>query len=312
MNTEVARLSPDKVWLGITPTLWWNDDFPSIDIGIPFEQCVSEMALAGFVGCSLGHKYPTNPAVLRAALKLRGLRISEPWVSTYFTIEAMHDRTIRNVREQLKFMDEMERSSDHKRRADLVVAELGHAVHPLPIALFPNCPTYTEKQWTQLIDGLHEIGEMAKQEGRSLCYHPHLGTGVMKPEDVDRLFTKTKPELVHMLFDTAHLTAGGNDLLEVMRKFARRIRHVHLKDLRADVVKEVHQKDLSFEEAILEGLFTVPGCGSIDAFPQILKILAEVGFSGWLMIEAEQDPAKYNPFEYALRAREFLRKHLGW
>jgi len=91
---SVKNLDPDKVWLGVTPTLWWNDDFPSIDIGIPFEQCVSEMALAGFQGCSIGHKYPTDPAVLKRALDLRGLRVSEPWVSTYFTIREMAEHSV--------------------------------------------------------------------------------------------------------------------------------------------------------------------------------------------------------------------------
>lgn len=307
-----SGLTADTVWLGITPTLWWNDDFPLIDVGIPFEQCISEMALAGFVGCSIGHKYPTDPKELMAALDLRGLRVSEPWVSTYFTLEGMHDQTISDVRKQLEFMDRLEGSGNYQRRADLVVAELGHAVHQLPVALFPNCPSYTEQQWTRLIDGLHEIGELARGKGRCLCYHPHLGTGVMRPADVDRLFKSTKPELVHMLFDTAHLIAGGNDVLDLMRRFAGRIRHVHLKDLRQDVLHDMHAQGLSFEQGILAGLFTVPGCGSIGVFSDVLRQLANNRFSGWLMIEAEQDPAKYNPLEYALKARKYLHDNLGW
>lgn len=302
----------DKVWLGITPTLWWNDDFPLIDIGIPFGQCLSEMALAGFSGCSVGHKYPTDPAVLRAELKLRGLRISEPWVSTYFTIEEMHDQTVANVREQLEFMDAMEEGLCGGRRADLVVAELGHAVHQSPVALFANSPTFTAEQWRKLVAGLNEIGEMANQKGRRLCYHPHLGTGVMRPEAVEQLFNDTDPALVHMLFDTAHLTAGGNDLLPLMTRYISRIRHVHLKDLRLEVLDKVKRYGLSFEQGIRDGLFTVPGSGSISVFPQVLDLLGKADFSGWLMIEAEQDPAKYNPLEYAQKARKFLRDHLGW
>src|SRR6516165_10044263 len=109
-------LSPDKVWLGITPTLWWNDDFPSIDIGIPFGQCVSEMALAGFQGCSVGHKYPKDPAELKSALDLRNLRVSEPWTSTYFTISGMEVQTIDAFEDSLAFIKAMGGS-------DLVVAE---------------------------------------------------------------------------------------------------------------------------------------------------------------------------------------------
>jgi inosose dehydratase len=263
-------LSPDKVWLGITPTLWWNDDFPLIDIGIPFEQCVSEMALAGYVGCSIGHKYPPDPQVLKAALDLRGLR------------------------------------------ADLVVAEFGHAVNPLPVALYANCPTFDDHQLNLLIDGLHEIARIAKEEGRYLCYHPHLGTGVMRADAVFKLFERTDPDLVHMLLDTAHLAAGGTDPLEVVKKFASRVKHIHLKDMREAVVKQTHEQGLSFEEAIEAGIFTVPGNGSIKTFPEILQLLADAGFTGWLMIEAEQNPAKANPLQYAKMARAFLKQHLGW
>jgi inosose dehydratase len=312
MSDQNVKLSPEKVWLGITPTLWWNDDFINIDIGIPFEQCVSEMALAGYSGCSIGHKFPTDADKLRRALELRNLRISEPWVSTYFTIEAMKEQTIRNVHERLAFMKAVEGSSGDPRRADLVVAELGHAVHPLPVALFPNCPTFTEAQWDLLVKGLHEIGRIATEEGRYLCYHPHLGTGVMRPDAVFKLFERTDPDLVHMLLDTAHLAAGGTDPLEVVKKFASRVKHIHLKDMRETVVKQTHKQGLSFEEAIETGIFTVPGDGSIKAFPEILQLLGDAGFTGWLVIEAEQNPAERNPLQYAKMARAFLKQHLGW
>jgi inosose dehydratase len=312
MADQKSKLSPDRVWLGITPTLWWNDDFINIDIGIPFEQCISEMALAGYRGCSIGHKYPTDADKLRAALELRDLRISEPWVSTFFTIEEMKEQTIRNVRERLAFMKAVEGKSDDPRRADLVVAELGRAAHPLPVALFPNCPTFTDAQWDLLIKGLHEIGRITKEEGRYLCYHPHLGTGVMRPDAVNRLFDNTDPDLVHLLLDTAHLAAGGTDPLTVTRKFAKRVKHIHLKDMREHVVKQMHKDGLSFQEGVEAGIFTVPGDGSIKTIPEILGLLGDAGFAGWLVIEAEQDPGKANPLHYAKMARAFLKQHLGW
>ena len=311
MSNQTAKLSPEKVWFGITPTLWWNDDFPLIDIGIQFEQCVSEMALAGYVGCSIGHKYPPDPKVLKAALDLRGLRVSEPWVSTYFTINDMKKQTIKNVRQQLAFMKAVEDKGETKC-ADLVVAEFGHAVNPLPVALYANCPTFDDHQLNLLIDGLHEIARIAKEEGRYLCYHPHLGTGVMRPDAVFKLFERTDPDLVHMLLDTAHLAAGGTDPLEVVKKFASRVKHIHLKDIRETVVKQTHEQGLSFEDAIKAGIFTVPGDGSIKTFPEILQLLADADFTGWLVIEAEQDPAKANPLQYAKMARAFLKQQLGW
>ncbi len=307
MSTK-SKLSPDKVHIGVTPTLWWNDDFINIDIGIPFEQAISEMALAGYVGCSLGHKYPSDPATLRAALDLRGMRISEPWVSTYFTINEMKAQTIKKVRQQLAFIEVMETDND-SRRADLVVAEFGRAVNPLPLALIPNCPVFDDREWGLLVEGLHEIGKIAREEGRRLCYHPHLGTGVMRADAVERLMNSTDPELVHLLVDTGHLAAV---YVEIPRKFASRVRHMHLKDVRADAVRKMHEEGLSFEEGIQAGIFTVPGDGSIKSFPEIFEVLAEANFDGWLIIEAEQNPAKATPLKYAKMGRAYLREHLGF
>lgn len=306
------KLDKDKVWLGITPTLWWNDDFINIDIGIPFEQCISEMALAGFQGCSIGHKYPTDPAVLRAELDRRNLRISEPWVSTYFTINEMKKQTVDKVRSQFKLMDTLEKGGDGKRRADLVVAEFGRAVNPLPVALVANCPIFDDREWDQLVKGLHEIGKIAKEEGRNLCYHPHLGTGVMREDAVDRLMADTDPDLVHLLVDTGHLAAVESDLLAVTKRHVARVRHMHLKDIRADVAKKMRDKGWSFEQAIQAGLFNVVGSGDIGVFPEIFDVLAKADFAGWLIVEAEQNPAKANPLDYAKTARAYLREQLGW
>jgi inosose dehydratase len=304
MSKVTRTLDPHKVSLGITPTLWWNDDFPSIDIGIPFEQCISEMALAGFQGCSVGHKYPTDPAVLKPALELRGLRVSEPWVSTYFTITSMREQTLQAFHQQMAFIKAM-------GGTDMVIAEFGQAVNPLPVALFANRPIFNSDQWASLFAGLEGLGKIASDNDMRLCYHPHMGTGVMIQSDVDRLMENTKPELVHLLLDTGHLAFAGADPLEVTRKYGSRIRHIHLKDVRADVVARAREENLSFKDAIEAGVFTVPGDGSIDFVP-IFEALAEAHFEGWLVVEAEQDPAKAYPLHYAKMARHYLRQTLGW
>jgi inosose dehydratase len=297
-------LDPEKVWLGVTPTLWWNDDFPSIDIGISFEQCISEMALAGYQGCSIGHKYPTDIDVLRRALELRGLRVSEPWVSTYFTINDMLEQTLATFERQLEFIKAM-------GGTEIVVAEFGGAVNPLPIAVFANRPIFDDAQWDKLCAGLNHLGELAKADGMRLCYHHHMGTGVMIRSEVDRLMAGTDPGLVHLLLDTGHLAFAGDDPLDMARAYRERIKHVHLKDVRADAVERARKENLSFQDAIEAGVFTVPGDGSIDFVP-ILEVLASAGFEGWLVVEAEQDPAKATPLEYALKGRQYLREVLGW
>jgi inosose dehydratase len=300
----IQSLSPERVRLGVTPTLWWNDDFPSIDIGIPFGQCVSEMALAGFQGCSVGHKYPKDPAELKAALDLRNLRVSEPWVSTYFTIRGMEQQTIDAFEDQLAFIKAM-------GGTDLVVAEFGGSSHLLPIALFDNRPVFDDRQWDQLANGLNRLGKITADSGMRLSYHHHMGTGVMTRADVDRLMASTDPGLVHLLLDTAHLAFAGDDPIAAARAYADRIGHVHLKDIRPEVVSRVREQRLSFQEGIEDGVFTVPGDGALDFIP-ILEALGEAGYQGWLVVEAEQDPAKANPLEYALKARAYLREVLGW
>ncbi|TRV81004.1 myo-inosose-2 dehydratase [Streptomyces sp. 130] len=305
MTSTVPNLGPDKVSLGVTPTLWWNDDFPLIDIGVPFEQCVSEMALAGFQGCSIGHKYPKSAVALKEALDLRGLKVSEPWVSTYFSI-GEKDRTIANFKERLEFLKEV-------GGQDIVVAEFGKSSHLQPIPVFKHRPHFTEAEWDLLTSGLNEIGKLAAEGGMRLCYHHHMGTGVQSAQDIDRLMTGTNEEHVHLLFDTGHLQLAGDDPLETAERHKGRIKHVHLKNVRQSVAEKVKSGNLSFEEGIREGVFTVPGDpqGMID-FRPILTTLGNAGFEGWLVVEAEQDPAQACPLKHAKMARAYLTETLGW
>ena len=298
------RLSPDKVKLGVCCTLWWNDDFPTIDAGIPFGQAVSEMALAGFQGCSIGHKYPSDSAELKAALDLRGLEVSEPWTSTYFTISRMQQQTIAAFEETLAKIKAL-------GGTELVVAEFGASSHLLPVDVFANRPVFTDAQWDELTSGLEHLGAIADAAGMKLSYHHHMGTGVMTRADVDRLMASTDPALVHLLLDTAHIAFAGDDPLELARAHADRIGHVHLKSIRPEVVSRVREEGLSFQEGVELGVFTVPGDGAID-FRPILEVLADADYQGWLVVEAEQDPNKAVPLEYAGRARAHLAEVLGW
>jgi len=293
-----------KVFLGITPTGWTNDDMPLLgNDSCNFEQIISEMALAGFQGCSVGHKYPTDPAVLRPALELRGLRVSEPWVSLFFAAKEMHDQTVANFRQQLAFIKAM-------GGTDVVVAELTQAVHQAALSAIPNKPIFDNAQWKALTEGLNEVGKIATDEGMRLAYHPHVGTGVMTLPEIDRLMAETDPNLVTLLYDTGHLYYAGVDPLVVVQKYARRIFHCHLKDIRQSVLDESLKLNRSFLDAIRAGVFTVPGDGCLD-FPQYLGVLCLHNFEGWLVVEAEQDPAMANPLKYAKMAREYLRKLTG-
>jgi inosose dehydratase len=304
MTYVADRLSPDKVKLGVCCTLWWNDDFPTIDGGISFGQAVSEMALAGFQGCSIGHKYPSDADELKAALDLRGLSVSEPWTSTYFTVGNMRQKTISAFEETLARIRAL-------GGTELVVAEFGASSHLLPVDVFANRPVFTDAQWDALTAGLNELGRIAASAGMKLSYHHHMGTGVMNRADIDRLMASTDPDLVHLLLDTGHMAFAGDDPLELARVHADRIGHVHLKSVRPEVVSRVREEGLSFQEAIQLGVFTVPGDGAID-FRPILGVLADAHYRGWLVVEAEQDPNRAVPLEYAKKARAYLADVLGW
>ncbi|MCA9546229.1 MAG: myo-inosose-2 dehydratase [Myxococcales bacterium] len=296
---------PGSVYFGVTPTSWWNDDFLDIDIGIPYQQAFSEMALAGYEGCSQGHKYPEDLEVLKFELGLRGLRISEPWTSTFFTINKMRDKTIADFRASLAFIKAM-------GGTDMVVAELGQSSHQRPVDLVANRPIFKDPEWESLADGLNELGAIATAEGMRLCYHHHMGTGVMTLADVRRLMAMTNPGDVRLLLDTGHLTYAGDDPLECIAEFGHRLGHVHLKNIRRPAMEEALAQGMSFHDAIEHGVFTVPGdpAGCLD-FEAILKALAAIPYKGWMVVEAEQNPAKANPLQYVKMARDYLREVTG-
>lgn len=292
-----------NVRVGIAPIGWTNDDLPSLGADTPGEQVMSEAALAGYVGCGVGHKFPRDPATLRRALALRNLQVCGIWTSLQFTRKAMHDQTVRAFRDQMDYMKAV-------GATDLVCAELGHAVHQQPIDVLPNKPVFDDAQWRAMVDGLHQVARIAKDAGMRVCYHPHVGTGVQTAPEIDRLMADTDPDLVGLLYDPGHLHYGGADPIEVGRKHGRRINHVHLKDVRQPVLERAEREGMSFLDSVIEGVFTVPGDGDLD-FVTIMRVLDEAGFEGWLEVEAEQDPAKADPLDYAIKARSFLRDVAG-
>ena len=299
-----TMFDPDKVRFAIMPTCWVNDDFPWVG-DAPYQQIMSEMALAGFQGCSVSHTYPTDPAELKREMGMRGLEVSEPWVSLYFTSNDMVDLTLESFKRELDKVVAM-------GGTEMVVAELGNSVHQLPdVALLPNRPILSDDQWNRLADGLNEVGRMSAEAGLLLCYHHHMGTGVQTRADVDRLMSMTDENTVHLLLDAGHLAWYGDDPAQMARDYAHRIRHVHLKDIRQAVRDEAVAQRWSFYRGIMEGVFTVPGDGDIDFVP-IFGALADAGYEGWFSVEAEQDPQKANPLEYALKARAYIRDVVGF
>jgi inosose dehydratase len=143
-----------------------------------------------------------------------------------------------------------------------------------------------------------------------IAYHHHMGTMIQSAAEIDRLMEMTNPDLVHLLIDTGHAFYAGDDALAITNKYASRIRNVHLKDIRQNVLGKVHQHKMSFLDSVKAGVFTVPGDGVIN-FDPVFKALAAANYQGWFVVEAEQDPEKANPLEYAKMARKFILQHTG-
>ena len=288
-----------NIKLGIAPIAWTNDDMPDLGAENTFEQCVSEMALAGFEGCEVGNKYPKDTATLKKALDMRGLSIANQWFSSFVLTKPMEE-VEKEFIAQCNFLKAM----GAKR---IGASEQSYSIQgQMNTPVFDCKYVMNDKEWEKFAKGMNRLGEIANSMGISLVYHHHMGTVVQTAEDVDRMMEMTDKDKFSLLFDSGHLAYCGQDYLAVLKKYADRVKHVHLKDIRPDVVKKVKEQKLSFLQGVREGAFTVPGDGCID-FAPIFEILDKANYQGWMIVEAEQDPAKANPFEYALKARKYIK-----
>lgn len=297
------KFDPKNVKLGIAPIAWTNDDLVDLGAENTFEQCVSEMALAGFTGSEVGNKYPKDPAILKPALDLRGMCIANQWFSALFTSEG-YDVTVRNFREQLKFLKAMGATV-------IGASEQGNSIQGKPVPILGDQkPVFTEDEWKMFAKGMNDLGKIAYDEGITLTYHHHMGTAVQTMAETDKFLELTDPELVFLLFDTGHFAFAGENPLEAVERYIKRIKHVHLKDIRPQVIERVKAEQMSFLDAVRAGAFTVPGDGAID-FAPIFDVLSKNDYKGWMIVEAEQDPAKANPLEYAMKARRYIADQTG-
>ena len=295
----------EKVNLGIAPIGWCNDDMPELGAENTFQQIVSEMALAGFTGCEIGNKYPKDPAELKKALDLRGMRIASRWYSSFILTRPMEEEE-KDFSANLDFLEAVGANR-------INVSEQSYSIQgqvDTPVLTGGHKHVMNDEEWDRFTKGLNRLGQIAKDRGFKLCFHHHMVTVVQTSEETDRMMSNTDPDLVFLCYDTGHFTFAGEDPLAMLKKYASRVGHVHLKDMRLPVVKKVREENWSFLKAVREGAFTVSGDGDVD-FDPIFKVLSESGYEGWLLVEAEQDPAKANPLEYAIKGRTYIREHTG-
>ena len=293
----------NKIQLAIAPIAWTNDDLPDLGKENTFEQCISEMALAGFKGTEIGNKYPKDPDILKHYLNLRNLKVASAWFSAYLTTKPFEETESAFIKHR-DFLHAMGAKV-------IVVAEQGHSIQGmLDKSVFNDKPEFTEEEWDLLTDGLEKLGDLAHEKDMEIVYHHHMGTGVQTTKEIERLMDNTDPLKVSLLFDTGHLVFSGEDPINIYKKYKGRIKHIHFKDIREQVAEEVKENSDSFLNGVKKGVFTVPGDGMID-FSPIWKEIKDSGYKGWIVVEAEQDPAKANPYEYAVKTRKYIHDTTG-
>lgn len=300
----MAKLDSNKIKLGIAPIGWTNDDMPDLGAENSFQQCISEMALSGFVGCEVGGAFPKDPVILKHYLDVRGLRVCNAWFSAFFTTKDF-ETAKKEFMDHAKFL--------HAMGANILGgSDQGYSIQgKLDVGIFGGKPEATAEQWKKIIDGYNTVGKICKEEyGIDVCYHHHMGTHVETIKEVERFLADTDPRYVSLNYDCGHFSFSGEDPLEALKKFIGRTKHIHLKDVRKDMRDKAKSKDSSFLDAVRSGVFTVPGDGSLD-FDPLFDVIEKSDYKGWMVVEAEQDPAKANPFEYAVMSRKFIKEHTG-
>ncbi len=296
----------ENIQLGIAPINWTNDDMPELGAENTFEQCISEMALAGFTGCEVGNKFPRDIAVLKKALQLRGLQICNQWNSYELTTKSLEENK-KSFTLLLDFLEALgtkiigggETGNSCQGKKDVPVFEGKGMLN-------------THEEWKKFTHGLNELGKIARDRGMKLAFHHHMGTCIQTAAETERMLQETDPGYVFLNYDCGHFYFAGEDPVKCLSRFISRTAHIHLKDIRPQILQQVKDNRMSFLDGVKAGVFTVPGDkeGCID-FDGIFETLKKSDFKGWMVVEAEQDPAKANPLEYAMIARKFINKKTG-
>lgn len=277
------------VRIGINPITWTNDDDPKLGGDTPLETCLAETREAGYLGTELGGKFPRDSAVLGPILKRYGLALVSGWWDGRIC-EREVEAEFEAIRAHLTLLRDL--------GAKVVVyADTSRGRHDAIWQPISQRPSLAADEWTSYGRKITALAEKMAEFGVRMAFHHHMGTIVETDAEVDRLMAVTGPA-VGLLFDSGHSSFAGGDPVALASRHLGRIVHVHCKDYRPEVLARAREQDLSFMQAVLDGIFTVPGDGVVD-YATILKRLADSGYEGWLVVEAEQDPRKAHPLTYA-------------
>jgi inosose dehydratase len=284
--------------IGANPIGWSNDDLRELGGATALETCLAEAKEAGFEGMELGHKFPRQPDALRAALAPFGLACVSGWYSAELLRRSVEEE-LASLRPHLDLLKAMGANV-------LVFAETSNAIHGDRAAPLSQRPVLAPGDWAAFGERVTAVAEATLREGVRLVYHHHMGTIVQSADDIDAFMEATGPA-AHLLLDTGHATWGRADPAFLALRYKDRISHVHTKDVRREVMERAQAEDWSFLDSVIAGVYTVPGDGMVD-FHAVFQNLH--GYSGWVVVEAEQDPEKAHPLTYAKMGHAHLVRTL--
>ncbi len=297
-----------NVRIGINPLSWMNDDLPSLGGETLLETALKEGKEIGYEGFELGNKFPKDGPGLKAKLDEFGLACVSGWYSGFLAELEPGQNNAQAV------AAEVERCKAHMSKLQfngvrvVVYGECAGTVQgqiDTPVSKRPQFANDT--LWQAYAERLNAFGEhLLATYGIKLAYHHHMGAYVESPADVDKLMDLTDPAKVFLLFDTGHAYFGGAiNPVELLKKHVKRVVHVHCKDVRAKVIAQARNDSWSFLNGVINGTFTVPGDGALD-YTTVLSTLKNAGYEGWLVVEAEQDPAVAPSYQYAKKGYDTL------
>lgn len=275
---------------GTNPIAWSNDDDWSLGDHLSLDDCLRDCREIGFDGIEKGHKMPDDGATLKAKLGEYGLRYAAGWYSTNLLVNDIETEKA-NLQKWIDF-------SKAAGSVHINACECSNTVHGNDKVPVNDRPVMSDAEWDRFSKGYEELSAFAAAQGMKMAYHHHMGSVIESGADIERFMEMAGPH-TRLLLDTGHAYFGGADPEALARRYMDRITHIHCKNIRPKIMQQVRDETLSFLEGVRRGAFTVPGDPEgVVEFEPVLRIAAEHGYEGWIVIEAEQDSKVYEPLKY--------------
>ena len=288
-----------SVKIGVSPISWTNDDMPELGKDTTVEHCLTEGKQAGYRGFELGGKWPKDSEILRPLFDKYSMDVVSSWFCGGLLVDSLEDE-IERITPHMNLLKDMGTEV-------IVYCEMDSCVHGDISSPLSKRPILDDGQWEEWTEKLSQLAKYTLSNGMKLAYHHHMGTVVQIEEEIDKLMAMTTNDL-GLVFDTGHLIYAGADPLEVYKKYSDRVMHIHCKDVRGEILNHSLETDSSFLNSVLSGVYTVPGDGDFN-FSELFKMVGEANFSGWIVVEAEQDPAKAHPLTYVTMGYKNIKSY---